>query len=120
MAKGIQRRTDDAAGEHIDITLRFKKDGGIVYNAISGISSPYARAERLRQLVYAGLLAERGVSASVHVLAPTVAVEVGEEPVRQESAAHDRTATAPVATTNDASPRFAADDLMAVFGVDEN
>ena len=32
----------------------------IVYEAISRIAAPYVRPERVRQLIYAGLLAERG------------------------------------------------------------
>ena len=120
MAKGAQRRVADDAGENIDITLRFKKDGGIVYQAISGITSPYARAERLRQLVYAGLLAERGVSASVQVLAPAAPTGTGEvSPVHESSAAAPVDAE-PVAVGDDASPRFVEDDLMAVFGIGGN
>jgi hypothetical protein len=118
MANKTQPRAENAVGDHIDITLRFNQDGGIVFQAISRIASPYARAERLRQLVYAGLLVERGISAPMQV--SSAAVKTGDVSLESRVLVPDHGTAAPVANTDDASPTFATDDLMAVFGTGEN
>lgn len=111
------RRADEGASGHIDITLRFNDDGGLVYEAISRITAPYVRAERVRQLIYAGLLAERGLvpqPQSAGRLASNEGPIQTEQPARSNKAQVATPVTLEAAPVND--PTFAADDLVAVFG----
>lgn len=52
----LKKRT---TGHHIDISIRLKDDGGPLFAHICSITDPYARTERMRQLSYGGLMAER-------------------------------------------------------------
>lgn len=101
------------ATEYIDLNLRIRNDGGPMYAFLRGIEDSYARGDRVRQLLYLGMLAERGMVGGA---IPSIAVGSPSFP----------SAAPPVAPTTATKPNehpapgenttFAAEDLMAVFG----
>ena len=46
------------AVESIDLALRFKNDGGPVFEFLSSLTNSHMRGERVRQLLYLGLMRE--------------------------------------------------------------
>lgn len=105
--------TKTRSTEFIDLNLRIKNDGGPMFAYLSSIEDPYARGDRVRQLIYLGILAERGMVGAVFSqppasspIAPLAAPASGPYPKSAES-------PAPV----ESEPlRFEADDLSAIFG----
>lgn len=60
--------------ESIDLALRFKNDGGPVFAFLSSQKNSHMRGERVRQLLYLGLLREgelRGQAVGASTSAPT-------------------------------------------------
>lgn len=100
--------------EFIDLNLRIKNDGGPMFAFLSSIEDPYARGDRVRQLIYLGLLAERGMVGAVfsqQQSAPspmaTSSVPVSR-PVPKSVEIEAPSETTPL--------QFEADDLSAIFG----
>ena len=53
--------------ESIDLALRFKNDGGPLYRFLAEQKNFLTRCERVRQLMYLGLLCEQGLTRSTMV-----------------------------------------------------
>lgn len=100
--------------EAMDLTIRIRNDGGPLFSFLAAIEDAHARGDRIRQLLYLGLLREReitgvhdsvahsgGVSASVSAHTP-----IAKSPSVAEKNRH--------ATTSN-EPAFEADDLAAIF-----
>lgn len=101
----------------IDITLRFKNDGGILFDALSRISAPYARAERVRQLMYAGLLTERGLSdRASQIQSPPDSMQGNGSTVPQKEIEPEKVLSQAPDGAKNAQAVFKNDDLLAVFG----
>jgi len=104
-----------AEAKFIDLNLRIKQDGGPLFSFLQGIEDPYARGDRVRQLLYLGLLTERGAGVSLFpgtAAMPTTATAPA-------SPAPDK--AQPSAKASEAKPaaepiQFAADDLASIFG----
>lgn len=95
---------------HIDLNIRIKDDGGPLYNALAGIKNSHARGERVRQLMYVGVLIEGGAFRGMQVGAATMAPIPPTVPLPASPAAVSQI-EAP------ATPAlYDADDLVAVFG----
>lgn len=96
---------------YIDLSLRIRDDGGPTYAALASIGDVYARGDRVRQLLYLGLMVERvvirtGVPPVAHLAEPAPAA-----PREQH-----RRDTFPVAATTPNDTLFDVDDLTAIFG----
>ena len=99
----------------IDLNLRIKQDGGPLYGFLQGIENPHARGDRVRQLLYLGLLVERGAGMGILAGMPPVAAS----PIVPASPAPDKKASTPkqpASSTADEVLQFQADDLSAIFG----
>ena len=99
----------------IDLNLRIKQDGGPLYGFLQGIENPHARGDRVRQLLYLGLLVERGAGIGNLAGMPPVAAT----PITPTSPAPDKkagTPKQPASSTPDEVLQFQADDLSAIFG----
>ena len=99
----------------IDLNLRIKQDGGPLYGFLQGIENPHARGDRVRQLLYLGLLVERGAGIGNLAGMPAVAAS----PIVPASPAPDKkagTPKQPASSTADEVLQFQADDLSAIFG----
>ena len=99
----------------IDLNLRIKQDGGPLYGFLQGIENPHARGDRVRQLLYLGLLVERG--AGMGILAGMQPVSA--TPITPTSPTPDKKAAPPRqpdASSPDEVLQFQADDLSAIFG----
>jgi len=99
--------------EFIDLNLRIKNDGGPMFAFLSSIEDPYARGDRVRQLIYLGLLAERGMVGGVFAQQPASASMAPlaapvSKPARKTSETEMPVEAAPL--------QFEADDLSAIFG----
>lgn len=94
---------------HIELTIRVKDDGGPLYHALAGIPNPHARGDRVRQLLYLGVLVESGAFRGIPMgglASPQQSAQPLPAPVVPPVAAPE-----PVV-----SERYDADDLAAVFG----
>lgn len=99
--------------EFIDLNLRIKNDGGPMFAFLSSISDPYARGDRVRQLIYLGMLAERGMVGMAFAQQPA------PSPIPPSSTPGSRPVTKevePQAPSEVAPLQFEADDLSAIFG----
>ena len=99
----------------IDLNLRIKQDGGPLYGFLQGIENPHARGDRVRHLLYLGLLVERGAGIGNLAGMPAVAVS----PIVPTSPTPEKKASAskqPDASSPDEVLQFQADDLSAIFG----
>jgi len=99
----------------IDLNLRIKQDGGPLYGFLQGIENPHARGDRVRQLLYLGLLVERGAGIGNLAGMPAVAAS----PIVPASPTPEKKASAPKqpdASNPDEVLQFQADDLSAIFG----
>lgn len=99
--------------EFIDLNLRIKNDGGPMFAFLSSIEDPYARGDRVRQLIYLGMLAERGMVGAAFSQQPVslpMAPSAGpvSRPVRKAVETEAPSETTPL--------QFEADDLSAIFG----
>ncbi|MBA4078744.1 MAG: hypothetical protein C0508_27195 [Cyanobacteria bacterium PR.023] len=99
----------------INLKLRFKQDGGPLFSYLQSIEDPYARGERIRQLAYIGMLAERGILGGGAPLGFAVSKEaaVPTSPAPDKKAG---TPKQPASSTADEVLQFQADDLSAIFG----
>ncbi len=100
----------------IDINLRFRNDGGVVYAALSGIEDSYARGDRVRQWLYLGLLTEQRI-VNGHLSTHTVVGGGGGDAGRSvgKSAKGKQVQEESSAEKAD-MPQFEAEDLTAIFG----
>jgi len=104
---------------YIDLNLRIKDDGGPMFAFLQSIEDPYARGDRVRQLLYLGILAERGMvgggmpPASVM---PQVGAAIPSPPSRKAEAVVKPQATEASGATAGEALQFEADDLSAIFG----
>ena len=98
----------------IDLTLRIRNDGGPLFSFLAAIEDAHARGDRIRQLLYLGLLREReitGAGDSVeHSGGVAVSVPANKPTAKPRSFAEKNRH----ATTN-SEPTFEADDLAAIF-----
>ena len=99
----------------INLKLRFKQDGGPLFSYLQSIEDPYARGERIRQLAYIGMLAERGILGGGSPLGFAVPKEaaVPASPTPDKKAG---TPKEPDAANPGEVLQFQADDLSAIFG----
>lgn len=100
--------------EFIDLNLRIKNDGGPMFAFLSLIEDPYARGDRVRQLIYLGMLAERGMlgMAFAQQPAPLPMPPSSASPVSRPIAKE----VEPQAASEVVPLQFEADDLSAIFG----
>lgn len=101
--------------EFIDLNLRIKNDGGPMFAFLSSIEDPYARGDRVRQLIYLGMLAERGMVGAVFSQQPA---SIPMAPlVESVSKAAPKSSAKEVPSESTEVPlKFEADDLSAIFG----
>jgi hypothetical protein len=100
----------------IDLNLRIKQDGGPLYGFLQGIENPHARGDRVRQLLYLGLLVERGAGIGNLAGMPPVAaspITPTSSPTPEKKASASKQ---PDASSPDEVLQFQADDLSAIFG----
>lgn len=97
--------------EFIDIKLRIKNDGGPMFAFLSSIQDPYARGDRLRQLAYLGMLAERGVMGFPHAI---TARTVSSPP--REAAPVSSSDVQVGADSTSVETLFEPGDLATIFG----
>lgn len=111
MVSKTKRSRGETAVEHIDLCIRIRDDGGPTYAELVAIGNSYARGDRVRQLLYLGLMAERGL--------------IGGGSLHATHVARPAPAPAPVVRPRDTTPFgpgapaemvFEADDLAAIFG----
>lgn len=98
---------------YIDLSLRIRDDGGPTYSALASIGDAYARGDRVRQLIYLGLMAERGLIGvgtlpMAHLTAPASSSVASSERQRRDPSLAN--AEPPDDTL------FNVDDLAAIFG----
>lgn len=105
----------DAPTEHIDLNLRIKNDGGPVFTFLSGIPDPYARGDRVRQLLYAGLMLERGM---VGVAPSFPRADVAPVPPPVVKAGTETSSASTSGGDVIAETVFEAGDLLAIFGTE--
>lgn len=99
--------------EFIDLNLRIKNDGGPMFAFLSSIEDPYARGDRVRQLIYLGMLAERGMVGAAFSQQPvSLPMAPSAAPVSRPA----RKAVDTEAPSETAPLQFEADDLSAIFG----
>lgn len=99
--------------EFIDLNLRIKNDGGPMFAFLSSIEDPYARGDRVRQLIYLGMLAERGMVGMAFSQQPPSSSMAPSAPPVSKPAPKVAETEAPSEST---PLQFEADDLSAIFG----
>ena len=113
--KAPKREAKVTGSDYLDLSLRIRDDGGPTYAALALIGDPYARGDRVRQLLYLGLMAERGLIGAgtlpVPPLAPAAPAAPNEQQQRAPSAA---------AAEHPDDTLFEMDDLAAIFGGHQN
>ncbi len=98
----------------LDLCIRLRDDGGPLFSAMAAIGDSHLRADRVRQLLYLGLLKELEITAPVRHNTPPAVTEPlaprNQEARQVEVAAEGHSEAGVGATT------FHAEDLAAVFG----
>lgn len=100
--------------EAMDLTIRIRNDGGPLFSFLAAIEDAHARGDRIRQLLYLGLLREKELTggSDSHKASGVVAgfvpsnAATPEVPSGAEKKRHQTTNT---------EPAFEADDLAAIF-----
>lgn len=98
----------------LDLCIRLRDDGGPLFSAMAAIGDSHLRADRVRQLLYLGLLKELEITAPVrHNTPPAVTAPLAprNQEARQVEVAAEGQSEAGVGATT-----FHAEDLAAVFG----
>ena len=98
----------------LDLCIRLRDDGGPLFSAMAAIGDSHLRADRVRQLLYLGLLKELEITAPVrHNTPPAVNEPIAprNQEVRPVEVAAEGQSEDGVGTTT-----FHAEDLAAVFG----
>lgn len=105
------KREAKVTADYIDLSLRIRDDGGPTYSALASIGDPYARGDRVRQLLYLGLIAERGPIGAGIPHMPPLAPPVPAAPSEQQ-----QRAPSPAIPELPNNTLFDGDDLAAIFG----
>ena len=112
MAKKASARE---AIESIDLALRFKNDGGPVFRFLSEQKNSLTRCERVRQLLYLGLLREKELTNPATVASapmPSDAPVIAHGPRGKKSSEGDK----PTSPDSAADFQIHAEDLGEIFG----
>lgn len=102
--------------ESIDLALRFKNDGGPVFQFLSEYTNSHIRGERVRQLLYLGLLRERELTGPATVATAPIRLEAAE-PAKSSNGNEVVEAEKPQASDEAADLTIHADDLDQLFGM---
>ena len=111
-----KKQNTDNAIESIDLALRFKNDGGPVFQFLSEHRNSHVRGERVRQLLYLGLLREKELTGSASFATAPIRPE-GLEPEKGSNgpAVMGVEKQNPADETGDL--KIPADDLDQIFGM---
>lgn len=98
----------------LDLTLRIRNDGGPVYKCLAGIKDSHLRGDRVRQLLYFGLMREHELMRDVH--SRNGSAERGQEGTLAEVTGKNTPLPSPAPMPAANEVIFAAEDLASVFG----
>lgn len=110
----LTKATTRAKGmKGIDLNLRIKNDGGPLFSYLVAIEDAHVRGDRIRQLLYLGLLRERELTGGGALSSGQGAVAIA--PVRAASTEIPLAPKDNSHPTTNSEPAFEADDLAAIF-----
>ena len=102
--------------DSINLALRFKNDGGPIFQFLSEHTNSHIRGERVRQLLYLGLLREKELTGPAMAVPAPIRLEAAE-PAKRSNGHAVVEVEQPQASDEAADLKIHADDLGQIFGM---